>query len=695
MHLVRFLVWSAGVVTATVLAQSPANALGDALAAALARAGEHRVELERALHDVPPAQRPGLEFLLANMPDGDLRTLGAVFLLRQTALAYAARAAAPWGKELTDELFLQWVLPYAAANEQREDWRSDFVRRFAPLVADCKTPGEAALRLNSKVFAALHVHYSTDRKRADQCPSESIAQGKASCTGLAILLADACRTVAVPARVVSVRWPHKPGNHTWVEVWDGSAWRFVGADEPDPQGFVRAWFTGDAAQCSKADDAHHIWAVSFAATGQRFLAGWAKGIELHGIDVSARYAPAAAAAQDPAVAADAAVRAQLDRFFAADAAAQANFEFDRNLDTELRTAAGDARLRALAFAAFRAAAHTELRAEFAANQVRAGGRQSPFTVKTVGERPANGFALVIAMHGGGGVKSAVNDQQWQVMQRYYKDHPEAGGYRYCALRAPTDEWNGFYTDYVYPLVERLIRQFTVAGDIDPDKVFLIGYSHGGYGAFAIGPKLADRFAAVHASAGAPTDGETSGVNLRHLQFSFMVGEQDNAYGRRERCEKFDAAIQALRGERTDIYPVTFEFAAGHQHTGLPDRDKLATLLAAVRTPLPRDLAWELTDAVVRDFHWLAVEQPGKGQRIDAAITGQRLTVQRSGGAAALAVRLDARLVDLAQPLTVAADGAERQVTPAPSLRTLCSALLQRADPQLAWSWELALPAPGR
>ena len=35
-------------------------------------------------------------------------------------------------------------------------------------------------------------------------------------------------------------------------------------------------------------------------------------------------------------------------------------------------------------------------------------------------------------------RKRVNDQQWQSMfERYYKDHPEAGGYVYLALRRPT------------------------------------------------------------------------------------------------------------------------------------------------------------------------------------------------------------------------------------------------------------------
>ena len=41
-----------------------------------------------------------------------------------------------------------------------------------------------------------------------------------------------------------------------------------------------------------------------------------------------------------------------------------------------------------------------------------------------------------------------------MFERYYKEHPEAGGYVYLALRAPNDEWNGFYDDAICPMVER-------------------------------------------------------------------------------------------------------------------------------------------------------------------------------------------------------------------------------------------------
>ncbi len=60
---------------------------------ALGKAGNNRPELEKALHDTPSDQRPGMSFLIANTPDRDLLALKADFLLRNVELAYKAR----WG----------------------------------------------------------------------------------------------------------------------------------------------------------------------------------------------------------------------------------------------------------------------------------------------------------------------------------------------------------------------------------------------------------------------------------------------------------------------------------------------------------------------------------------------------------------------------------------------------------------------
>ncbi len=738
-------------------------------------AGSNQPEIEAALKAVPPAQKEGMEFLVTNMPDSDRETLTSTFLLQNVRAAYAAWDKAPWKAQVPKAIFLNDVLPYASLSETREDFHAVLREKALPLVAGCKTSGEAAMRLNEKLFPAVNVRYSTERARADQSPSESMKSGLASCSGLSILLVDACRAVGIPARVAGTPlWANLRGNHTWVEVWDSGGWHFVGAAEPDAAGLDHAWFAHDASEARQNDPLHAIYATSFLKTGLTFPLVWADDDHsVAAVNVTERYVPKIQASIAPGMtrllvkvldesgkrivtpivvrsvldsqilgqavsrgesadlndmaafslpqsqsytvsnkyavqtvqvgtdpqqvvvlrfvaplrpltpAASKALTKALTEYFAATPGKQAKWAFPKSLDTLLLK--NEPAVRAAAWEAYKAAPiHADAKADFEAHQVRFGQYVSPYTLRTVGTRPANGWGLVIAMHGGGGAPKEVNDQQWAEMQHHYFDHPENGGYQYLALRAPNDTWNGFYDDYVYPLIANLIKQNTLLGDVDPSKVYLIGYSHGGYGAFAIGPKEPDLFAAIHASAAAPTDGETTAKTLRNTAFSVWVGEHDLMYDRLSRDQKFAAEVKALRGDRADIYPVTTEIKLGHGHSDLPDRDLLAGMTSIVRNPVPRELTWLMTDTVITDFFWLQAKTPGKAREIDATCRGNKITVTTTPDLKSATVLLDSRLVDLSVPVDLTVNGKHSEIRPTPSLRTLCETLRERGDPERAF-----------
>jgi hypothetical protein len=343
----------------------------------------------------------------------------------------------------------------------------------------------------------------------------------------------------------------------------------------------------------------------------------------------------------------------------------------------------DDSLRDLAWTAFKTSpSHEALRREFDAKTVVTGNRKSLYLWRHVGQKPPDGWGLVIAMHGGGNAPAAVNDQQWRGMFKRYKDHPEAGGYVYLSLRAPNDTWNGFYDGAICPLVERLIRQFVVLGDVNPDRVYTLGASHGGYGAFAIGPKMPDRFAAIHASAAAPTPEVTRGENLRNVRFTFMVGERDTAYGRAERCLEFERAIQTWRG-RYGGYPGRFEWEPGVGHQ-VPDLDKLGEMLkAGRRQPRPARIVWSQSDSVLKHSYWVETPRPSSVGRIEASVNDNTITLTTEHQNEVV-LWLDAPLVDLARPIVVTtADGKTVTVTNRPNVETFCSSLEQRADPRLA------------
>jgi pimeloyl-ACP methyl ester carboxylesterase len=765
---------------------------------ALALASTNRSELQRALEIIPASQREGMQFLIRHMPTVDLQRLSADFLVENVSLAYEAFGNSPWAQKVPREVFLNDVLPYASLNERRDRWRKMLFEKCRSMITNCSTPGEAAQALNRKLFKATNVRYSTERHRADQGPLESMESGLATCTGLSILLVDACRAVGVPARVTATpMWTNNRGNHTWVEIWD-DGWHFTGAAEPDPKGLDRGWFRGDAARAIKDEPRYAIYASSFAGTGLSFPLPWARDIawvaaenvtdrytgkatpdtnlfrlqvkvleELKGPRVAAKVIVTDAneksrkseglsrgetadlndilpfelprgrsyevcverdgrqwkrnffagtngqelmvvTLSEPEVQAlssqtcylpqvkkalgakdEAKLRQEVAEYFNAVPYQRAEWRFSPRLDWLLGR--DEAAVRAVVWDQFKSAPmQYRFRTDFEMNQVRFDKHLSPYTVKTVGSRPSRGWALFIAMHGGGGAPKEVNDSQWTIMQRYYRDHPEAGGYRYVALRAPNDTWNGFYDVYVYPLVANLIRQFLLFGDVDPNKVFIMGYSHGGYGAYAIGPKMPDRFAAIHASAAAATDGETTPQTLRNTIFTAMVGEKDTMYGRYERNRKFQEAVEKLRGNRADIYPVKVEIIPGNGHTGLPDRDKIASMYSATRNPVPKELTWLQTDKVLQDFYWLHVSSPAKKLEVNAVCQDNRLTVSTSTNLTGLTVLLDKRLVDYARPLEIAFNGRISRRRLEPQLKILCESLLQRGDPDLAFSTRVEL-----
>lgn len=270
-----------------VTAETPNS---DILNAALQRAGDNRNQLELTLKEAPPEQRDGLLFLIENMPDRDLQSLSAEFLLENSALTWKALDQTPWAKAIPEEVIFDCLLPYANVSEKRDRWRKDFYERFRPLVANAKTPSEAASILNQTVFPALNVKYSTGRKKADQSPFESMESGLASCTGLSVILVDACRAVGVPARIVGTPlWSDNSGNHTWVEIWD-NGWHFTGACEPTGNRLNESWFIERASRAKRDDLRHGIFAVTFRRNGQPMPMVWARNVhDVFAVNVTDRY----------------------------------------------------------------------------------------------------------------------------------------------------------------------------------------------------------------------------------------------------------------------------------------------------------------------------------------------------------------------------------------------------------------------
>lgn len=719
-------------------------------------------------------------FLTDNMPAKDRETLSAAFLGTNLDLALQARDEFPWAKRVPEAIFLNDVLPYAVFDETREAWRADFLEKARPLVKDARTAGEAAQILNREIFNIVKVHYNTGRKMPNQSPAESAAIGKATCTGLSIILVDACRAVGIPARAAGTPlWANERGNHTWVEIWDGG-WYFTGADEYDKDGLDRGWFVNDAAQAKIDNPKYGIFATSWKKDGQTFPMVWAEDSkEVAAVNVTFRYAKPVGSAPAPAATAAPVVnlgvrlfgQGKPDRVVAkvtvvdqsgrvlgqsetkagtTDLNDMPRFPVKPGTSGWLRFTVGDvtrefafgpleageptieplwnelaevspallgveswlatpakerkadspalkaelgkadaARVRELLAADRLAILSQERKDEFEKKAIVLGDKTLRWMDKTFGEAPDGGRSLWISMHGGGNAPAAVNDQQWQNQIKLYE--PAEG--IYVAPRAPTDTWNLWHEAHIDPLFQRLIEDYVALKGVNPDKVYLMGYSAGGDGVWQLGPRMADRFAAAAMMAGHPN--EASLLGLRNLPFAIFVGGRDSVYDR----NKIDAS-RALEMDWLEKDDPGGYVHMSRVYEGLPhwmdhkDAEAVPWMAQFQRSTWPKKIVW-LQDDVTHDrFYWLGIpdkDAAKAGQKILASVEGQ--TIRLDGDVPSkTALRLSDQLLDLDQPVTVIVNGKEAWNAKVPrTAEAIGKSLQERADLPAAAVALLQLP----
>ncbi|TWT74413.1 transglutaminase domain-containing protein [Allorhodopirellula solitaria] len=661
----------------------------DELETQLSAAGENRAELEEALSNVPDAQRGGMEFLIKNMPEADLESLSAEFLLENVDLAYQSRASDPWAESVPLPIFYNDVLPYASINERRDNWRADFRQRFLPLVAEAETASEVAVILNQQIFPLLDVRYSTRRAKADQSPYESIEGSTASCTGLSVLLIDACRAVGVPARFVGTPlWSDGSGNHSWVEIWD-DGWHFTGAAEPTGDHLNDGWFIGRAAAATSDDPKHVIYATRFGQSSLSFPCVWApENDSIPAVDVTQRYVALRRHKVNENASRHALEQTRAWLAMDSDLTSLSRQDFAKVPLTKEDTVTARQILAEKHLAQLR----RDRKEEFESGVIRQGEWQMPFSYKTFGEKPADGWSLYISMHGGGGAPKVVNDRQWENQKRLYSLDQGI----YVAPRAPSDTWNLWHRDHIDGLLRRLIEDMVAIEDVNWNQVYVMGYSAGGDGVYQIAPRMSDTWAAAAMMAGHPN--ETSARGLRNVPFALQVGGKDAAYDRNRIAKEWKEKLKKLRADDPDGYEHFVKIYPDKGHwMDREDAVAIEWMSEHTRNPTPNRIVWVQDDVTHSDFYWLAVDEADCQPRCEiiAEVEEQTISVFAEG-VERVQVRFDDRIVDLDRPVTIVSDGqilheslVER------TIGELATTLIARGDPNLAFpaSVTVELPIP--
>ena len=309
-------------------------------------------------------------------------------------------------------------------------------------------------------------------------------------------------------------------------------------------------------------------------------------------------------------------------------------------------------------------------------EIRIGSNTMRIWWKVFGDKPADGHSLYISLHGGGGTDPASNDQQWDNQKTLYQ--PAEGVY--LCPRAITNTWDLHFRPESDAFYEAIIQMAVAFLDVNPDKVYLMGYSAGGDGVWQEAPRMADHWAAASMMAGHPNG--VSLLNLRNLPFMIWCGAEDSAYDRNKVCAEYIAEMDALQAEDPEGYIHEGHIVAGKKHwMDLVDAAAVPWMAKYTRNPYPKRVVWCQADVVKEYFYWLGIPkaEAKKGMMLRADISGNTVTIGECDYSK-VRIYLNDKMMDLSKPVVVKSGDKvlyEGTVTPSEDVRK--STLFERND----------------
>lgn len=353
------------------------------------------------------------------------------------------------------------------------------------------------------------------------------------------------------------------------------------------------------------------------------------------------------------------------------------------------------------------------------------GKMGQFTITQKGAWPEKGFPVFIALHGGGGGPKEMNDEQWDQMQKYYLSSIDTG--LYIAPRGPNNTWNLHFDEDAQQFYAKIFAEVRLLKGVDPNRIYLLGYSAGGDGVYQLAPRFADQLAAASMSAGHHNG--VSAVNLQHLPMLLQVGELDDAYDRNKETVKYSNLLDSLNAKYPNDYEHQVYVHAGQQHSYVKDRQGAAyeatviekpkawlknageksTVLAKTdavnwlnqfqRDPYPHFLRWDLSTRTAGNptWYWLGMNPRSdfKGV-VELKFDSEKNQFELDQPIPGLRIYLHEAMVDLSRKMSLKVGEKVIEIELKPSMKTIAKCISERNDVNFAF-WqviEIKLDAKG-
>lgn len=312
-----------------------------------------------------------------------------------------------------------------------------------------------------------------------------------------------------------------------------------------------------------------------------------------------------------------------------------------------------------------------------------------FDYRIYGECPADGRSMYISMHGGGNAPARVNDQQWRNQIRLYT--PAEGVY--LAPRAAVDDWDMWAKPHLDTLFLKLIQIAVLEQNVNPDKVYITGYSAGGDGTWRMAPRMADTWAASAMMAGHP--GDVKLVNLRNTPFQIWMGEKDGAYDRNKNAVIQGAIMDSLQKNDPEGYIHETHIVEGVGHwMNRADTAAIPWMAQFKRNPFPKKVVWRQDGYCAHtDFYWLQVNKEEASVRNKTVVIEYNdnvFTITRNDYQN-LTIKLNDSMIDFSKPVIVIENG--KQIFKKKVKRTMAdiySSLEDRMDKSMNFCGHITL-----
>lgn len=200
--------------------------------------------------------------------------------------------------------------------------------------------------------------------------------------------------------------------------------------------------------------------------------------------------------------------------------------------------------------------------------------------------PANGYPLYIYLHGSG-----PRDAEWKTgiaLAETFDDAPLA----YFVPRIPNEgqyyRWWQRGKQYIW---DKLFRQSIASGKIDPNRIYLVGISEGGYGSQRLASFYADYLAGAGPMAGGEPLKNAPVENCRNIAFSLRTGADDDGFYRNLLTRYTKETFDSMTVSHPGYYKHEVELIPGRGHS-IDYSVTTPWLKTNVRDPHVTRVTWE-------------------------------------------------------------------------------------------------------